>query len=239
MGKRDSAKSVPEKIRVAIVEDDAGLRSALDRLFRSAPDFQVIALCPDAAAALRQVPALRPDVVIMDVGLPDMTGIECVRLLKSQMPDTRAVMLTVYDDSDTLFQALMAGADGYLVKRTAGRRILDAVREIAAGGAPMSPQVARRMVEYFHNIRADAPAGATDPAGEALGVLTEQEHLILSRLAGGLVPKEVAAELGISWETVRKHLANIYQKLHVHSRTEAVLKFLGHRLTPPGGPENA
>lgn len=234
MGNRDNAKVGPKKIRVAIVEDDAGLRSVLDRLFRSAPDFDVIAMFPDAEAALKDLVALRPDVVVVDVGLPGMTGIECVRLLKSQLPSARAVMLTVYDDSDTLFQALMAGADGYLVKRTAGRRILDAVREIAAGGAPMSPQVARRMVEYFHNIRVDAPAGATDPTGEALGVLTEQEHLILSRLAAGLVPKEVAAELGISWETVRKHLTNIYAKLHVHSRTEAVLKFLGHRLAPPG-----
>lgn len=233
---RSSVRSGGETraVRVAIVEDDAGLRSALRKVFSGAGDFVVEACYPDAEAALMALPESRPDVVLMDIGLPGLSGIECLRLLKSQAPSTKIVMLTVYDDNDMLFQSLQAGADGYLLKRTATGKILDAVREIASGGAPISPQIARRMVEYFHQIRASAPPGAMDPSGQELGTLTLQEQQILGKLAEGMVPKEVAAAMGISWETVRKHLTNIYAKMHVHSRTEAVLKFLGHRLTPPG-----
>lgn len=232
---RTSAKSSGAKrgIRVAIVEDDAGLRSALRTIFSSAGDFTVGACCRDAKAALAELPESRPDLVLMDIGLPGLSGIDCVRLLKSQLPSTKIVMLTVYDDNDMLFQSLQAGADGYLLKRDAVGKILEAVREIASGGAPMSPQIARRMVEYFHRISASVPPGTKEPSGQELGNLTPQERHILGKLAEGMVPKEVAVAVGISWETVNKHLANIYSKMHVHSRTEAVLKFLGHRLTPP------
>jgi len=140
-------------------------------------------------------------------------------------------MVTVYDDNDTLFQSLIAGADGYLLKRSTRRRLVEMVREIVGGGAPMSPQVARRIVEYFHHLQGRK---AEDPSISAIASsevenLTAREQEVLAKLAEGLAPKEVASELGITWETVRNHITNIYAKLHVHSRTEAVLKYLGRR----------
>jgi DNA-binding NarL/FixJ family response regulator len=216
-------------IRVAIVEDHAGYRETLGQIFTNTPDFKVVATCANAEAALAGIPKARCHLVLMDINLPDQTGIECMRSLKAQVPGVRVVMLTSYDDNDHLFQSLTAGADGYLLKRVASSRLLEALRDIVAGGAPISPQIARRMVEYFHKFN---PSGlpqsfqnvATDsPVSE----LTAREREVLELLAAGATPKEVAAKLNISWQTVRNYIRFIYDKLHVHTRTDAVLKYLG------------
>ena len=220
-----------QPIRIAVVEDDDGLRETFQQVFGSAPDFRVVGAWPDAEAALHQLPAKPPDVVLMDINLPGMSGIECVRQLKTILPKVRVIMVTVYDDNDSLFQSLVAGADGYLLKRATRLRLLDSVREIVSGGAPISPQVARRMVEYFHHLKApgkERPAEAVTAAMD-LQVLTAREQAVLAKLAEGFAPKEIASELGISWDTVRNHTTNIYEKLHVHSRSEAILKYLGRK----------
>ncbi len=220
-----------QSIRIAIVEDDAGLRDTLQQIFGSAPDFRIVGGWPDGETALCQVVTKPPDVVLMDINLPGMSGIECLRRIKEMLPKVRVIMVTVYDDNDSLFQSLVAGADGYLLKRATRLRLLDSVREIVSGGAPISPQIARRMVEYFHQLKrqdshqpAEAPAVALE-----IQELTAREQAVLAKLAEGFVPKEVAAELGISYDTVRNHATNIYAKLHVHSRSEAILKYLGRK----------
>jgi DNA-binding NarL/FixJ family response regulator len=220
-----------QPIRIAIVEDDAGLREVVQGIFSSAPDFRVVLACPDGETALRELPAKGPQVVLMDINLPGMSGIDCLRAIKQSHPGIRVVMVTVYDDNDTLFEALVSGADGYLLKRATRTRLLDAVREIAAGGAPISPKIARRMVEYFHLLKSGQLASPAHPPGAALDLadLTARETDVLAKLAQGLAPKEVAAELKISWDTVRNHITSIYAKLHVHSRSEAILKYLGRR----------
>ncbi len=216
-------------IRLGIVEDHAGYRETLAQLFNNTPDFKVVAMCPNAEAALAQIPKAQCELVLMDINLPGQSGIECLRALKAQVAGLRVVMLTAYDDNDKVFQSLMAGADGYLLKRMASARLLEASRDIAAGGAPISPQIARRMVEYFHTLNEpplrEPPRVA--PPDSAMAALTEREQEVLELLARGATPKEVAAKLNISWQTVRNHIRFIYDKLHVHTRTEAVLKFLG------------
>ena len=222
-------------IHVAIVEDDAGLRDTLQQIFGSAPDFRVVTACADGETALRQILAKAPNVVLMDINLPGMSGIDCLREIKQALPKVRVIMVTVYDDDDTLFESLVAGADGYLLKRATRTRFLKSVREIVGGDAPISPKMARRVVEYFHHLKNQKDH---KPAGDAavmlnLEDLTEREHEILAKLTGGLAPKEIAAELNISWDTVRNHTTRIYAKLHVHSRFEAILKYLGRKPTPP------
>ncbi|MCX6890055.1 MAG: response regulator transcription factor [Verrucomicrobiota bacterium] len=218
-----------QPIRIAIVEDDAGLRETLQQVFGAAPDFKVVGTFGDGESAARQLPGKTPDVVLMDINLPGMSGIDCLRQLKAGMPRVRVIMVTVYDDNDNLFQSLVAGADGYLLKRATRLRLLDSVREIVGGGAPISPSVARRMVEYFHHLNDPAspkPAQAVAASLDLRG-LTGREREVLGKLAEGFAPKEVASELGISWDTVRNHVTNIYAKLHVHSCSEAILKYLG------------
>src|SRR5512140_1858644 len=183
-----------QPIRLAIVEDDAELRELLRGIFSSAPDFRVVAACPDGETALREIPAKSPNVVLMDINLPGMSGIDCLREIKKLSPSTRVVMVTVYDDNDTLFEALIAGADGYLLKRATRNRYLEAVREIAADGAPISPKIARRMVEYFHLMKSSQPEQPPRDPGAALDIaeLTARENEVLARLAEGLSLKEVA-----------------------------------------------
>jgi len=220
-----------QPIRIAIVEDDAGLREILQKIFSSAPDFRVVLTCPDGETAVREIPVKAPNVVLMDINLPGMSGIDCLRLIKKSLPNLRVVMVTVYDDDDRLFESLVSGADGYLLKRATRNRFLEAVREIVNGGAPISPKIARRMVEYFHQIHSGkAEQPASSPAADMeLQELTTREIEVLAKLAEGLAPKEVAHELKISWDTVRNHITNIYAKLHVHSRSEAILKYLGRK----------
>jgi len=215
-------------IKIALVEDDRGFREALEDVFDMKSGFQVVASCENGEAALRRIPGTGCEFVVMDINLPGMSGIECLRQLKSREPGLCVTMLTSFDDDDNLFQSLVAGADGFLLKRTERHRLVDAVRDIIAGGAPISPQIARRMVGYFHQI-AGEPKRVQDRDGNApeLADLTPREKEVLELLARGFTPKEVAAKLAIGWQTVRTYMKSIYEKLHVHNRTDAILKFLG------------
>jgi DNA-binding NarL/FixJ family response regulator len=222
-------------LSLAIVEDDSGYRQTLERVFGGAPDFRVVVACANGEAALRQIPGAGCQVILMDINLPGISGIECLRQLKQRLPDVRVVMLTAFDDNDNLFKSLVAGADGYLLKRFARDRLLESVRDIVTGGAPISPQIARRMVEYFHHLQTQpttAPQPRTPPA--EVQSLTRREQEVLALLAKGHTPKEVADQLQISWQTVRNFIRSIYDKLHVHTRTDAVLKYLGRTPAPPG-----
>jgi len=218
------SQKVNKMIQVALVEDDAGVRANLAKMIDSAPGFQCRAAYADATAALQGIPASKPDVVLMDINLPGMLGTECVSRLKRVAPNLPVLMLTVYDDGEQIFKSLMAGATGYLLKRTPKDKLLDAIREITNGGAPMSRQVARRVVQFFQEMK-QLP-GPSRPAPE-VETLTEREEEVLAHLAKGHAYKEIADLMGISFETVRTHVRTIYEKLHVHSRTEATLKYLG------------
>lgn len=213
-----------QPIQVAVVEDDPNLRANLAAVLNSASGFKCQAVYPDGVAALRGIPANRPDVVLMDINLPGMLGTECVRQLKDLTPNLPVLMLTVYEDSEQIFKSLMSGASGYLLKRTPKDKLLDAIREVDAGGAPMSRQIARRVVQFFQKVN-QLPTDIQKPA--VVVDLTVREKEVLEALAKGYAYKEIADQLNISFETVRTHLRTIYEKLHVHSRTEAVLKYLG------------
>jgi DNA-binding NarL/FixJ family response regulator len=216
---------VNKVIQVALVEDDPNLRANLTAMLNSSAGFHCQAAFPDGQAALTGIAASRPDVVLMDINLPGMLGTECVRLLKDLAPNLPVLMLTVYEDSEQIFKSLMSGASGYLLKRTSKEKLLEAIREVAAGGAPMSRQIARRVVQFFQKIN-ELPADARNAS--VVVSLTDREKEVLAALAKGYAYKEIAGQLKISFETVRTHLRTIYDKLHVHSRTEAVLKYLGH-----------
>ena len=204
-------------IKVSIVDDDEGIRASLATLIRRAPSLRLLSDYPDAESALKEIPRRIPDVVLMDINLPGMNGVECVRQLKAVVPDVQFLMLTVYEDSDSLFNSLQAGASGYLLKRTASARLLEAIRDVSAGGSPMTPQLARRVVQYF-----------SKPAAGESGVsrLTPGEKEFLDKLAKGYAYKEIADQMKISIDTVRSYVRAVYEKLHVHSRTEAVVKYL-------------
>jgi DNA-binding NarL/FixJ family response regulator len=216
---------VNKPIQVALVEDDPNLRANLTAMLNSASGFKCQAAYADGKSALVGIPANRPDVVLMDINLPGMLGTECVRQLKTLTPNLPVLMLTVYEDSEQIFKSLMSGATGYLLKRTPKDKLLDAIREVDAGGAPMSRQIARRVVQFFQKVD-ELPVDAHKPA--VVVNLTDREKEVLAALAKGYAYKEIADQLKISFETVRTHLRTIYEKLHVHSRTEAVLKYLGH-----------
>ncbi|MBM3855439.1 MAG: response regulator transcription factor [Verrucomicrobia bacterium] len=202
---------------VAIVEDDRAVRENLATLIRTDERLRPLGAFASAEEALREIPGLAPDLVVMDINLPRMNGIECVARLKLQLPRLLVLMLTVYEDDDSIFRALKAGANGYLVKRDAAEKLLEALQEVQHGGAPMSAHIARQVVQFFH--RSEAPATEAER-------LSPREVEILDLLVQGLVLKEVAEQLGIGLETVRTHVNHIYQKLHVRSRTEAVVKYL-------------
>ncbi len=204
-------------IKVAIVDDDEGIRAGLAALIRRAPAFRMVGDYADGESALKEIPRHPPDVVLMDINLPGMKGYECVRQLKAALPAVQFLMLTVYEDSDSLFSSLKAGASGYLLKRTASARLLEAIRDVHTGGAPMTPQLARRVVQFFSN----------QPSGEAeVSRLTAGEREFLTQLSKGYAYKEIADRMGISIDTVRSYVRTVYEKLHVHSRTEAVVKYL-------------
>jgi DNA-binding NarL/FixJ family response regulator len=205
-------------IRVAIVEDDEGIRSSLATLVRRAPALRCAGDYADAETALKEIPRRPPDVVLMDINLPGMNGVECVRQLKTSLPAVQFLMLTVYEDSDSLFNSLKAGASGYLLKRTASSRLLEAIRDVHAGGSPMTPQLARRVVQYFSRPAADGDSPVSR--------LTPGERDFLDQLAKGYAYKEIADRMSISIDTVRSYVRTVYEKLHVHSRTEAVVKYL-------------
>jgi DNA-binding NarL/FixJ family response regulator len=204
-------------INVSIVEDDERIRESLAVLINGGPDIRCISVHPTAEDALRQLVGKNPDVVLMDINLPAMSGIECVRRLRTLMPKLQILMLTMYEDDEQVFQSLIAGANGYLVKRTSPAEILEAIEEVHSGASPMSGKIARTVVEYFRELQ------NTSPGQERL---SKREQEILGLLAKGYRYKEIADALAISFETVRSHLKSIYDKLQVHSRTEAVVKYL-------------
>lgn len=205
------------QIKVAIVDDDEGIRASLAALIRRSSAFRLAGEYADAESALREIPNRAPDVVLMDINLPGIKGVECVRQLKARLPAVQFLMLTVYEDSDSLFNSLKAGASGYLLKRTASARLLEAIRDVHAGGSPMTPQLARRVVQFF-----------SQPAKQvsAVSALTPGETEFLEQLANGYAYKEIADRMNISIDTVRSYVRTVYEKLHVHSRTEAVVKYL-------------
>jgi DNA-binding NarL/FixJ family response regulator len=208
---------------VAIVEDDPVIRAGWVQVVNRAPGFTCVADFPSAEAALAELPKSPPDFVLMDINLPGQSGIDCTRELKLRLPQVEIVMLTMFDDRDNLFEALRAGASGYLLKRTTPTALVEALQQLKAGGSPMSPQIARQVVQFFRQSTPTAPLPQTD----GMDKLSPRENEILRSLAEGRHYKEIAAQLELSMDTVRTYVRRIYAKLQVHSRTDAVVKFLG------------
>jgi DNA-binding NarL/FixJ family response regulator len=206
-----------QAVRIGIVEDQAGVAESLKKLINRAGGLQVIGTYPNGETALEQIPRHKPDLVLMDIGLPGMSGIECVRSLKAVLPSLPIIMLTVYDEGEYLFNSLKAGASGYLLKRTTGEKLVEAITEARLGGVPLTRQMAGKMAQYFQQMGATTSEMAT---------LTKRERETLALLAEGFRYKEIADQLGIALETVREYVRNTYRKLHVSSRTEAAVKFL-------------
>jgi DNA-binding NarL/FixJ family response regulator len=210
----------PATITVAIVEDDAGMRSSLEEIIHSEPGLNCVASFTDGESAVSRLPALRPNVVLMDINLPGISGVECVSRLADELIGSHIIMLTVYDDTDAIFQSLSAGAGGYLLKPVRKAQLLNAIREILAGGAPMSSNIARCVVQAFQKPT-EKPSEITQ--------LSPREREILELLAHGLLLKEIAAHFSVSHTTIQTHIGRIYKKLHVHSRSQAVAKLQGKR----------
>lgn len=204
-------------ITVSIVEDNDQLRGTLARVLNRTDDFRCVSQYPNAEDALKGLPQDKPQVVLMDINLPGMNGVECVRQLKQLATETQIVMLTVYEDTENIFKALAAGATGYMLKRTPRAELLNAIRDVLQGGSPMSAHIARKVVLSF--ARSTASQQATEN-------LSEREQQVLDCLAQGFLYKEIAEKLGISYETVHTYIRRIYEKLQVRTRTEAVAKFL-------------
>ncbi len=207
-------------INVAIVEDDAKLRETLKRYLTAQPGFRCANTYPNAEVALADLPGIRPDVVLMDINLPGMNGIECVAKLRATMPALKIIMLTVFEENDQVFKALSAGAFGYLVKSSRPAKIVEAIREVYAGGSPMSGNIARKVVQSFQ-----ARAAAQAATRAETDTLSPREMEVLQALSKGHTYKQIAGDLGISLGTVRTYIQRIYEKLHVHSHAEAVVKF--------------
>jgi DNA-binding NarL/FixJ family response regulator len=203
-------------IAVSIVEDDRKTREGLVALLRRATGVRLLGVHSSGEAALAAVPAEQPEVVLMDINLPGMSGIDCIAKLKAQMPELRALMLTTYEDSHLIFNSLRAGASGYILKNKSSAELLTAIQQVHEGGAPMSMRIARKVVAFFNQL--------PGPPSESQS-LSEREAQVLAALAKGLIYKEIATELKISENTVRTYIKRIYEKLHVNSRTEAVAKF--------------
>jgi len=204
-------------ITLSIVDDNQKLRDSITTFLNGSPGFRCVSAYGSAAAALEKLPTDKPDVVLMDINMPGIDGIECVARLKTQLPDMQIVMLTVYEDTDKIFKALSAGATGYLLKRCPPAKLLEAISEVHAGGSAMSSSIARKVVASFQKA---------SPASAAEAHLSPREQMVLDCLAKGLTYKAIADQLQISIETIRTHLKRIYQKLHVQSRTEAVAKYV-------------
>lgn len=205
-------------IRVAIFEDNDDLREGLSHLVKGTPGYECVGAFPNCDTMVEGLSAAEPDVVLMDIGMPGMTGIEGVKLLKRHFPGIDVIMQTVYEDDERIFASLLAGASGYLLKKSPPAKILDAIKEVREGGAPMSASIARRVVLHFQR---DVNAGHS---------LSEREREILGGLVRGMSYKMIADEYFISIDTVRSHIKSIYEKLHVHSKSEAVAKAIKGRI---------
>lgn len=215
-------------IAVSIVEDDPQVRGSLAKLIDSAPGFRCVSRHGSAENALEEIPKIKPDVTLMDINLPGINGVECVRRLKPQLPGTQIIMLTVYQNTEHIFNALAAGATGYMLKQTPPAELLMAIKEVNAGGSPMSSHIARKIVQSFQR----SPSAAAEAES-----LSPREAEVLDLLAKGFLYKEIAEQMKVSYATVHTHIRHIYEKLHVRSRTEAVAKHLGqnrqrHDLAP-------
>ena len=204
-------------ISVSIVEDNDKLRGTLARVIARADGFSCVSQHASAEDALKELPAVRPNVVLMDINLPGINGVECVRQLKKILPQTNVMMLTVYEDTENIFNALAAGANGYMLKRTPSKELLEAITEVHRGGSPMTMHIARKVVQSLQHTAATAHPTEN---------LSEREQQVLDLLSQGLMYKEIAEKLGISYETVHTYIRRIYEKLQVRTRTEAVAKFL-------------
>jgi DNA-binding NarL/FixJ family response regulator len=215
MSPRAANANVP--IKVSIIEDDDWIRENLAQQIQQTNGFRCVGSYRDGEEALNRIDKEVPDVVMMDINLPKMSGIECVRKLKTLVPSTQILMLTVYEDSEKIFDSLLAGASGYLLKRTPQSEIMDAIAEVYKGNSPMSGHIARKVVQYF-NQRGSAE--------KEIEKLSRREREVLDHLAQGIPYKEIADVLTLSIDTVRMHIKGIYSKLHVHSRGEAVAKYL-------------
>ncbi|HEX4264536.1 MAG TPA: response regulator transcription factor [Verrucomicrobiae bacterium] len=203
-------------IKVGIVEDNKTVREGFETLLNRTPGFQCVCTCDTVADALKKIPKAKPDVVLMDIQLPDSTGVECTARIKEMMPAVHIVIVTVYEDSERIFQALRAGACGYLLKRAQPEKIINAVQEAHEGGVPMTPEIARKVIGQF---RGQATAK------EEVESLSEREREVLEHVMHGLGNKAIADRMGVTVAAIKWHLQHIYEKLHVHSRTEAALKF--------------
>ena len=210
-----------KNISVCIVDDNRELRNALEEIISMSDGYKCLGTLPTAEDAIRQIPLLKPDVVLMDINLGSAeSGIDCVRALKPRIPATNFMMCTVYEEDEKIFEALSAGASGYILKKTTPSKMLEAIRELYEGGAPMSSQIARKVVAAFLNR--PSTSGAND-----LNSLTNREKEILELLSRGMMYKEIALALNLANDTIRKHVYHIYEKLHVTNRVEAVNKFFG------------
>lgn len=210
-------------ITVCIVDDNKDIRSALEQIIFMSEGYKMLGSFPSAEEAMEKIPGLKPQVVLMDINLGGMSGIECVRRLKPVNPDILYMMCTVYEEDEKIFEALRAGASGYILKKTAPGKLLDAIKELSEGGAPMSSQIARKVVAAFSKAKPAEESSAVDD----IAALSNREKEILELLSKGMLYKEIANNLYISPETVRKHVYHIYEKLHVNNRVEAVNKFFG------------
>jgi|ERR1017187_9034746 DNA-binding NarL/FixJ family response regulator len=203
-------------IKVGIVEDSKTLREGFETLINRTPGLECVCTCTTVAEALRKIPKAHPDVVLMDIQLPDKSGVECTAQVKELLPSVKIIIVTVYEDSDRIFQALRAGACGYLLKRAKPERIIAAIQEAQEGGVPMTPEIARKVIGSF---REQAVASSESES------LSPREKEVLQLVMHGLGNKEIAERLGITIAAVKWHLQHTYEKLHVHSRTEAAMKF--------------
>lgn len=203
--------------KVSLVEDSDQLRGTLARVVGRADGFECISQYGSAEEAVEGLPKDKPNVVLMDINLPGMNGVECVRKLKQVIPDTQVIMLTAYEDTENIFNSLAAGASGYLLKRSSSAEILQAIKDVLKGGSPMTAHIARKVVQSFQR---------SGPSQQATENLSQREQEVLDALAQGLIYKEIAEKLGISYETVHTYVRRIYEKLQVRTRTEAVAKFL-------------
>jgi len=214
-------------IKVAIVEDDPKAREHWVKILNAHPKLACVAACATGEEALKLLPACPPDVTLMDINLPGMSGIKCAALLKERLPDTQILMVTAFSNNEYIFESLKAGASGYLLKSKSSEEVTRSIIDVMEGGAPMTGQIARRVIEVF---RKPSPKGLEEAQ------LTARENEILQLLAKGLLNKEIASQIDTSVATVRKHVEHIYDKLHVHCRTEAAAKYLsgpGHAAGEP------
>ena len=217
-------KTKSMSIAVSIVEDDPQVRSSLAKLIDGSPGYRCVSRHGSAEDALLEIPKVKPEVVLMDINLPGLNGVECVRRLKPQLPGAQMIMLTVYQNTEHIFNALAAGATGYMLKQTPPAELLLAIKEVHGGGSPMSSHIARKIVQSFqHTATASAEAESLSP----------REAEVLELLAKGFLYKEIAEQMKVTYATVHTHIRHIYEKLHVRSRTEAVAKHLGQNRPRP------